>query len=62
MAERGRATVGPLALGSEELRSLRAVADTLVYTQAKREVALRADDLEGALRLADAIVAARSAA
>ena len=34
----GRATVGPLALGSDELRALRAVADTVVYTQAKREV------------------------
>ena len=58
----GRATVGPLALGSDELRALRAVADTLVYTQAKREVSLRTDDLKGALGLADAIVAARSAA
>ena len=58
----GRVTVGPLALGSDELRALRAVADTLVYTQAKREVSLRTDDLKGALGLADAIVAARSAA
>ena len=58
----GRTTVGPLALGSDELRALRAVADTLVYTQAKREVSLRTDDLKGALGLADAIVAARSAA
>jgi transcription-repair coupling factor (superfamily II helicase) len=58
----GRATVGPLALGSDELRALRAIADTLVYTQAKREVSLRTDDLNGALGLADAIVAARAAA
>ena len=58
----GRATVGPLALGSEELRALRAAVDTIVYTQAKREVSLRTDDLEGALGLADAIIAARSAA
>ena len=58
----GRATVGPLVLGSEELRALRAVADTAVYTGAKREVALRTDDLQGALGLADAIVEARSAA
>ena len=57
----GRATVGPLSLGSGELRALRAALDTVVYTQAKREVALRADDLQGALGLADAIVAARSA-
>ena len=58
----GRATVGPLVLGSQELRALRAVADTAVYTGAKREVALRTDDLKGALGLADAIVEARSAA
>ncbi len=57
----GRATVGPLALGSDELRTLRASIDTIVYTQAKREVTLRTDDLKGALGLADAIVAARSA-
>ena len=58
----GRATVGPLALGSDELRALRAATETIVYTQAKREVSLRTDDLKGALGLADAIVAARSAA
>ena len=58
----GRATVGPLALGSDELRTLRGAIDTVVYTQAKREVSLRTEDLKGALGLADAIVAARSAA
>jgi transcription-repair coupling factor (superfamily II helicase) len=58
----GRATVGPLALGSSELRALRAVVDTAVYSTAKREVSLRADDLQGALGLADAIVEARVAA
>jgi transcription-repair coupling factor (superfamily II helicase) len=58
----GRATVGPIVLGSDELRALRATTDTIVYTQAKREVGLRTDDLERALGLADAIVAARSAA
>ncbi|RDI73906.1 mfd: transcription-repair coupling factor [Gaiella occulta] len=58
----GRATVGPLVLGSQELRALRELADTVVYTGHKREIALRTDNLEGALGLADAIVAARSAA
>ena len=58
----GRATVGPLALGSAELRALRSAGDTIVYTQAKHEVSLRTDDLKGALGLADAIIAARSAA
>ncbi len=58
----GRATVGPLALGSQELRALRSLVDTVVYTAAKREVALRTEDLDGALGLADAIVEARLAA
>jgi len=58
----GRATVGPLALASEEVRALRAVEDTAVYSTAKREVSLRADGLEGALGLAAAIVQARRAA
>ena len=43
----GRATVGPIVLGSDELRSLRAAGETIVYTQAKREVGLRTDDLKG---------------
>ncbi len=58
----GRATVGPVALGSDELRSLRSLADTAVYTSAKREVSRRADDLGGALELADALLQARVAA
>jgi transcription-repair coupling factor (superfamily II helicase) len=58
----GRATVGPLALGSNEVRSLRAVADAAVYSTAKREVSLRVADLEEALGLAAAIVQARLAA
>jgi transcription-repair coupling factor (superfamily II helicase) len=58
----GRATVGPLALASQELRALRALVDTAVYTAARHEVALRTDELSGALGLADAIVEARRAA
>jgi transcription-repair coupling factor (superfamily II helicase) len=58
----GRATVGPVGLAASELRALRAIADTAVYTSARQEVAIRADGLEGALALADAIVAARRAA
>ena len=58
----GRATVGPLLLGSSELRALRGVADTAIYSTSKREVSLRAPDLKGALGLADAIVEARLAA
>jgi len=58
----GRATVGPLVLGSDELRDLRGALDTAVYTVAKREVSLRDDDFGGALRLVDAILGARQAA
>ncbi|MGI8973032.1 MAG: transcription-repair coupling factor [Gaiella sp.] len=58
----GRATVGPVSLGSAELRALRALSETAVYTSARREVALRTDGLEGALALADAILDARRAA
>ncbi len=58
----GRATVGPLVLGSSELRALRDISDIAVYTSARREVSQRVDALEGAVALVDAIVAARQAA
>ncbi len=58
----GRATVGPLLLGSAELRALRDVSDTAVYTSAKREVSRRTEALAGAIELVDAIVIARQAA
>jgi transcription-repair coupling factor (superfamily II helicase) len=57
----GRATVGPVQFGSDELRALRAVLDTAVYTAAKREVSVRAEDLGQAIALADAILLARAA-
>jgi transcription-repair coupling factor (superfamily II helicase) len=58
----GRATVGPVTLGAQELRALRSAVDTAVYTAARNEVALRTEELGGALGLADAIVHARQAA
>jgi transcription-repair coupling factor (superfamily II helicase) len=58
----GRTTVGPLLLGSGELRALRAELDTAVYTTARREVSLRSDEFLGAVQLVDAIVGARRAA
>jgi transcription-repair coupling factor (superfamily II helicase) len=58
----GRITVGPLVLGSDELRELRERAATAVYTTGKHEVAMRQEDFRGALRLVDAIVEARQAA
>jgi transcription-repair coupling factor (superfamily II helicase) len=58
----GRATVGPLALGSVEVRSLRDAAPTAIYSTQKREVSLRVETLRAALELPDAIVQARLAA
>ncbi|MDH4177497.1 MAG: transcription-repair coupling factor, partial [Thermoleophilia bacterium] len=58
----GRATIGPVALGSAEVRALRARVDTAVYASAKREVTVRSEGLDGALLLAAAIVEARRAA
>jgi hypothetical protein len=58
----GRATVGPLVLGSQELRRLRERVDTAVYATAQREISLRDGELAGALRLVDAILDARQAA
>jgi hypothetical protein len=58
----GRAVIGPLVLGSAELRDIRGEIDTAVYTSAQREVSLRTEGFGGALRLADAILAARQAA
>jgi transcription-repair coupling factor (superfamily II helicase) len=58
----GRATVGPLSLGSIEVRALRENAPTVIYSTEKREVSLRVDNLEAALELPDAIVDARLAA
>jgi transcription-repair coupling factor (superfamily II helicase) len=58
----GRATIGPLALGSVEVRSLRAELPTAIYSVDRREVSLRVEGLERALELPDAIVRARLAA
>jgi transcription-repair coupling factor (superfamily II helicase) len=58
----GRITVGPLVLGSDELRELRDRAATAVYSAGKHEVAMRQDDFRGALRLVDALVETRKAA
>ena len=58
----GKTTVGPLLLGSDELRALRAEVDTAVYTSARREVSLRDENFSGATRLVAAILSARQAA
>jgi transcription-repair coupling factor (superfamily II helicase) len=58
----GRASVGQVVLGSDELRQVRRQVDTVVYTVANREVTLREEGFPQALRLVDAILAARRAA
>jgi transcription-repair coupling factor (superfamily II helicase) len=58
----GKASVGPVVLGSSELRELRERIATAVYTSAKREVTLRTEELDGAIGLVDAMLIARQAA
>jgi transcription-repair coupling factor (superfamily II helicase) len=58
----GRATVGPLSLGSVEVRSLVLAEPTAIYSTSKREVSLRVESFDRALGLPDAIVQARLAA
>ena len=58
----GRATVGPLTLGSVEVRALVGTKPTSIYSTQKREVSLRVETLKEALELPDAIVQARLAA
>jgi transcription-repair coupling factor (superfamily II helicase) len=58
----GRAVLGPLVLGSAELRELRRIVDTAVYSSANNEVTLRGDGFNRALELVDAILDLRLAA
>jgi transcription-repair coupling factor (superfamily II helicase) len=58
----GKAVVGPLVLGSAELRELRGALDTAIYSSAAREVSLRGERFERALSLVDAILELRLAA
>ena len=52
----GRAVVGPLVLGSAELRELRSSAPIAVYSSAKRELTQRGERFSGAGALVDAIL------
>ena len=58
----GRAAVGPIVLGSGELRELRNRVAAAVYSTGNREVTFRTDEFGGATRLVDAILDARQAA
>jgi transcription-repair coupling factor (superfamily II helicase) len=53
----GKASVGQLVLGADELRDLRRRVDTAVYTTGNHEVSLREEGFPQALRLVDAIQA-----
>jgi len=57
----GKVTVGPLVLGSEELRELRHSAPTAVYSSARKEVSQRGDGTSAVLALLDAILGLRLA-
>jgi transcription-repair coupling factor (superfamily II helicase) len=58
----GKITVGPLVLGSGELRELKQSTATAVYVSGKREMTLRTEEFTNAVELVDAILAARQAA
>ena len=58
----GRAVVGPLVLGSAELRELRTTAATAVYSSAKRELTQRGERFPQALAFVDAILDLRLSA
>ncbi len=58
----GKVTVGPVVMGSGELRALRSLVDTAVYSTGQREVSLRVEALEEATQLVDAMLEARTAA
>ncbi len=58
----GRAVVGPLVLGSAELRELRSTAPIAVYSGAKRELAVRGERFPEAVALVDAILDLRLSA
>jgi transcription-repair coupling factor (superfamily II helicase) len=57
----GRVSVGPLVLGSGELRELKTRVDTAVYSSSKRELTLRGSTFSAARELLVAILAARRA-
>jgi transcription-repair coupling factor (superfamily II helicase) len=57
----GRVSVGPLVLGSMELRELRGRLETVVYASSKHELTLRGSSFAAAGDLLAAILAARRA-
>jgi transcription-repair coupling factor (superfamily II helicase) len=58
----GKVSIGPVVIGSGELRALRERVDTAVYSTSQREVTVRDEHLSGAIRLVDAMIEARRSA
>src|SRR5262249_55950442 len=58
----GKVSVGPVVMGSGELRALRGEAETAVYSTGQREVTLRTEELAGSIQLLNAMLTARTAA
>ena len=58
----GKISIGPVVIGSGELRALRKRVETAVYSTSQREVTLRDEHLSGAIRLVDAMIEARRSA
>jgi transcription-repair coupling factor (superfamily II helicase) len=58
----GRLTVGPLLLGAEDVREIRESVASAVYTNDKRELAMRSDGFRGGLPALAAILDVRRAA
>ncbi len=57
----GRASIGPMILGSDELRALRNLTPTAVYSSARKELTVRGTSFAAAEQLLAAILAARRA-
>ena len=58
----GRLTVGPLLLGADDVREIRESVASAVYTNDKRELAMRSDGFRGGLPALAAILDVRRAA
>jgi transcription-repair coupling factor (superfamily II helicase) len=58
----GRLTVGPLLLGADDVREIRESVASAVYTNDKRELAMRSDGFRGGLPALAAILDMRRAA
>jgi transcription-repair coupling factor (superfamily II helicase) len=58
----GRLTIGPVALGAEDVHEIRSIVASAAYTTAKRELSMRSDGFREGLPLLAAILDVRQAA